>query len=196
MKEYWIILSVVWILVVGHSNGFIWKLSITEKFRKFKVYVNDKERMKEEQFRIQQEILARRKNKSQMKVYFNKVEERRKDASKEVKMMDWKSGEEDPLNRWKEAEKKGKIKPLGYEPEPNKTDSKFGLNVIIPLNPIGIPKYDNGERFDLRLPYAERGYVDPDADVVSKLINGFKGIFKKRPESPSKEGEPSKAPKK
>ena len=68
----------------------------------------------------------------------------------------------------------GKIKPLGYEAEPKKEDSKLGLNVVIPLNPIGIPKYDNGERFDLRLPYAERGYEDPEADVIgNKLVYFF-----------------------
>jgi hypothetical protein len=57
---------------------------------------------------------------------------------------------------------------LGYESEPPKSSSKLGLNIVIPLNPIGMPKYDNGERFDLRLPYAERGYEDPDADVMGK----------------------------
>jgi len=31
-------------------------------------------------------------------------------------------------------------------------------------------EYDNGERFDLRLPYADQGYVDEDADVMGKLF--------------------------
>jgi hypothetical protein len=33
---------------------------------------------------------------------------------------------------------------------------------VVPLFPFGIRKYDEGERFDLRLPYAEDGWVDPD----------------------------------
>lgn len=33
--------------------------------------------------------------------------------------------------------------------------------------------YDAGERFDLRLPYAEQGYVDEDADAMGKLMNIF-----------------------
>ena len=38
-------------------------------------------------------------------------------------------------------------------------------------------EYDNGERFDLRLPYVDQGYEDPDADVMGKLMD----LFKKKP---------------
>ena len=41
-----------------------------------------------------------------------------------------------------------------------------------------VPWYDNGERFDLRLPYADQGYVDEDADVMGKMANFF-GFGKK-----------------
>jgi hypothetical protein len=34
-------------------------------------------------------------------------------------------------------------------------------------------KFDNGGRFDLRLPYADQGYVDEDADVMGKIGNMF-----------------------
>ena len=29
-------------------------------------------------------------------------------------------------------------------------------SIIIPISPIGLPEYDDGERFDLRFPYAEK----------------------------------------
>ena len=41
--------------------------------------------------------------------------------------------------------------------------------IPFPVNPIGMPEYDNGERFDLRLPYVDNGWVDEDADVMGKL---------------------------
>lgn len=40
---------------------------------------------------------------------------------------------------------------------------------------FGIPKYDNGERFDLRLPYVDAGYEDPDADIMGRIKNWFWG---------------------
>jgi len=55
-------------------------------------------------------------------------------------------------------------------------------------------KYDNGGRFDLRLPYAEQGYVDEDADVMGKIGSFFGGGKKKAKEQeklPQKE-EPKK----
>lgn len=116
-----------------------------------------KENEREEQMRLQQEMLARRKNKTKMKEYFETVEKKREATAKESKKNQWakSSNEEDPLEKWKQAKEKGEIKDLGYEAEPPKASSLFGLNIIVPLNPIGVPKYDDGERFDLRLPYAE-----------------------------------------
>eukprot|EP01035_Chromulina_nebulosa_P024650 gene24650-32102_t len=127
-----------------------------------------KDAQREEQWKLQQEILARRKNKTKLKEYFENVEKKRNDLAKEAKSSKWASTKdgEDPITIWQKAKADGKIKPLGYEPEPSKDSSKTGLNIVIPINPIGIPKYDNGERFDLRLPYAERGYEDPEADVM------------------------------
>jgi hypothetical protein len=116
-----------------------------------------KEREKEEQWRIQQEMLARRKNKGKMDEYFKSVEKKREEVQKKASTTLWARSDDrvDPLSKWQETKAKGGINPLGYEPEPDRSTSKTGLNVIIPLNPIGMPKYDNGERFDLRLPYAE-----------------------------------------
>ena len=38
--------------------------------------------------------------------------------------------------------------------------------VIIPQAPFNIPKYDNGERWDLKAKYTDEGYEDADADVM------------------------------
>jgi hypothetical protein len=136
-------------------------------------------RQKEEQWRIQQEILARRKNKPAMKKYFLEKEKKREEEAKEYrKSFRWQKDQSaDVLEDWKKTKAEGKIKPLGYEDEPKKSDSLFGFNIVIPVNPIGRPEMDNGERFDLRLPYAERGYEDPDADVMGKLWSGISGLF-------------------
>ena len=40
-------------------------------------------------------------------------------------------------------------------------EPKFGI--IVPLAPFGMPEYDNGERFDLRLPHVDNGWVDEDS---------------------------------
>jgi hypothetical protein len=139
---------------------------------------------KDEQFRIQQEMLQRRKNKGVMKNYFEGVEKRRKEVSEEAASKKWKDdSNKDPLGKWLEAKKQGKINPLGYEPAPSRSDSKLGFNIVIPVNPIGIPKYDNGERFDLRLPYAETGYEDPEADVIGKFMKGISGLFGGKPKA-------------
>ena len=50
-----------------------------------------------------------------------------------------------------------------------------GARNLIPTQVGG--EYDNGERFDLRLPYVDQGYEDPDADVMGKLMD----MFKKKP---------------
>lgn len=45
-----------------------------------------------------------------------------------------------------------------------------------------MPEYDGGERFDLRLPYVDQGWVDEDADVAGKVAKQFKrfiGLDKK-----------------
>ena len=51
----------------------------------------------------------------------------------------------------------------------------WGARNLIPTQVGG--EYDNGERFDLRLPYVDQGYEDPDADVMGKFMD----LFKKKP---------------
>lgn len=53
-------------------------------------------------------------------------------------------------------------------------------------------KYDNGGRFDLRLPYAEQGYVDESSDVMGKLSSFFGGNKKKKEPEPEPIEEPKK----
>lgn len=157
------------------TSGFSPSLSVRKGNVKSVLY--GKEADKDEQFRIQQEMLRRRRDPKAKAENEARVEARREQATKTVRKQIWnlrvKTDEEDPLVKWKEAMDAGEIKDFGYPDEPPKEASLFGLNIPIPQSPIDVPKYDNGERFDLRLPYAERGYVDKDADVMAKVSNFF-----------------------
>ena len=117
-----------------------------------------KELEREEEYRRQQEVLARRKNNSWQK----EVKDRRARVTRYMKDPDFKKVI-DEENRKKFLEKKA-----AEAPEP-----KFGI--IIPLIPIGMPEYDGGERFDLRLPYVDNGWVDDEADF-GKQIGRFFGF--------------------
>ena len=134
----------------------------------------------DEQWRIQQEILARRKNPTAKAAREARVDARREEASRAVSKSFWNKrvkAEEDPLEQWKQARDAGEVKDFGYPDEPPTESSIFGINIPIPQSPIDVPKYDNGERFDLRLPYAERGYEDEDADVMRKIGSAFNYLF-------------------
>lgn len=193
--KYLLIFIVIIILI-----QFIWSFQCNHKLFQSKLIVpvfmslgntnnfNQKEYEKQEQLRLQQEILNRRKNKTQMKEYFSLREKQREETQKKAKETLWAQSKNniDPLTEWKKAKDEGKINPLGYEAEPTKDSSILGFNIILPVNPINIPKYDNGERFDLRLPYAERGYEDPDADVMGKLANAWNSLFGKKKEDKNK----------
>lgn len=123
---------------------------------------DEKEREKEEQYRAQQEVLNRRKSNSWQKG----VKERRQKASRYLNDPEFKK-QCDEENRKKFLAKKAE-----EGPEP-----KFGI--IIPIIPVGIPEYDGGERFDLRLPYVDNGWVDDDADAF-KQFKRFIGLDKKK----------------
>lgn len=58
----------------------------------------------------------------------------------------------------------------------NKEDENITSGVVVPLLPFGMPKYDAGERFDLRSPYADDGWVDPEE---TDAWAGFKKIGEK-----------------
>tara|TARA_B110000977_G_scaffold103030_1_gene134570 strand:+ start:33405 stop:33980 length:576 start_codon:yes stop_codon:yes gene_type:complete len=58
----------------------------------------------------------------------------------------------------------------------------------LPMASFGMPEFDGGERFDLRAPYADEGWVDPDDDGISNpftlggLFGGKKDIVTKKEE--------------
>ena len=145
----------------------------------------------DEQWRIQQEMLALRKNPKMKAEYMEKVEARRVDTAKKSKQTLWAKNvraDIDPLEKWKAAKEKGLVKDLGYEAPPSKGSSLFGINIPLVASPIDVPAYDNGQRFDLRLPYAERGYEDKDSDVMAKISNVFSNLFGNKKEKEEKEG--------
>ncbi|KAF5837860.1 hypothetical protein DUNSADRAFT_3753 [Dunaliella salina] len=51
-----------------------------------------------------------------------------------------------------------------------KRDERANSGVVVPLLPFGNQEYDEGERFDLRSPYADDGWVDPEE------VDAFAGI--------------------
>eukprot|EP00466_Bigelowiella_natans_P010970 jgi/Bigna1/90850/estExt_fgenesh1_pg.C_810031 len=144
---------------------------------------------KDEQWRVQQEILARRRNKDKQRAYFESIDKKRSDLKKnfDAKRIKYRKGE-DPLGQWKEINK-GKTYKDEYSDEPGysiKIDCRFfsveaelhwsphRRNLPIPIASFGLPKFDNGERFDLRLPYVDQGYVAEDSDDA---WGRFLGIF-------------------
>eukprot|EP00198_Chlamydomonas_reinhardtii_P006669 XP_001696005.1 predicted protein [Chlamydomonas reinhardtii] len=51
----------------------------------------------------------------------------------------------------------------GWKPYEKEIDQKgISGGIVVPLLPFGIKKYDEGERFDLRSPYSDAGWVDPE----------------------------------
>lgn len=126
---------------------------------------------KDEAFRQQQEILARRRDAKRNAKYFQEVDERRGNVEEFFDNRTLKVNEgEDPIHAWKEMKDKGFIDEAGYDEEDEG-------GIIIPMASFGIPKYDRGGRFDLKLPHVEHGYADPDADIMSKAGNAFKNLF-------------------
>jgi hypothetical protein len=46
----------------------------------------------------------------------------------------------------------------------------------LPMASFGMPEFDGGERFDLRAPYADEGWVDPEDDGVANPFT-LGGLF-------------------
>lgn len=162
-------------------NG-IQSLSRGHHWTKHLAYRNEQER--EEQFRIQQEMLTRRKNPKVKAAEQKKVDERREAMSSQVMKTMWAKktpSNIDPLIEWQKAKERGELKDLGYEETTKNRDLRFSIPLI--ASPIDQPAYDNGLRFDLRLPYAETGYEDQSADVMGNIGKAFGGMFKKKSET-------------
>ena len=130
----------------------------------------------EEQWRAQQEMLARRRGSGDMEKYFKKTEARRSEADKKQRdMWAWQkqggSSGRNLLEEWKKRRGSGQISDL--EDQYAEDDKKGGIQ--LPMASFGVGgefgvggKFDNGGRFDLRLPYAEAGYVDEDSDWLGR----------------------------
>merc|ERR1712137_637970 len=64
--------------------------------------------------------------------------------------------------------------------EDGKEDKLKGrIGFVLPMNSIGMPKYDQGARFDLDAPYADKGYVD-EADNGGFSLGRIFGMGKKK----------------
>ena len=140
-------------------------------------------------------MLARRRNPKAKAAEEEKVNKRREQAQAGVMETMWAKktpANVDPLIEWKKAKDQGKLRDLGYEETANNPDLRVSLP--IPLSPIDLPAYDNGLRFDLRLPYAETGYEDESADVLGNMGRALGNLFGKK-EKEVKEP-PSPPPKK
>lgn len=126
---------------------------------------------KDEAFEKQQEILARRRDKNRNSDYFEEIKKRREAIEQyyDKRRLKVPHGE-DPIVAWKKLKEEGLIDESAY------TELDEG-GIPIPMASFGIPQYDNGGRFDLRLPHVEIGYTDEDADVMSKAGNALKKLF-------------------
>lgn len=126
---------------------------------------------KDEAFQQQQEILERRRNKKKNSEHFEEIRNRRSSIEEyyDKRRLKVPIGE-DPIIAWK------KLKDEGLVDESQYTEFDEG-GIPIPMASFGIPKYDNGGRFDLRLPHVEIGFTDPEADVMGRAGNAIKSMF-------------------
>jgi len=123
------------------------------------------ERRKQEEFEKQQAILAKRKAGKTM----GGVQERRAKVSEKMR-----GDREKRLNPDLEAWKVENAKRQSLEEYNAENDAVGGLP--LPMASFGIPRFDGGERWDLRLPYADAGYVDENDEGI---LEGAKGFWKK-----------------
>eukprot|EP00775_Hariotina_reticulata_P011521 gene11521-11664_t len=127
-----------------------------------------KDTEKEEMFRAQQEMLeARRAGKALQ----GANERRRKVAETVAERKAARKAERDALGR---GEMPDSLKD--WRNYKNKEDETATSGLVVPLLPFGMPKYDAGERFDLRSPYADDGWVDT---TETSAWDGFKKISEK-----------------
>ncbi|KAK9828584.1 hypothetical protein WJX72_000880 [[Myrmecia] bisecta] len=129
---------------------------------------------RQEQIRLQQEVLRRRRSNSWQK----DVDERRAKVKRYNTDPEFKKQIDEDKRARAKAEREAKGEP-----------PKWGI--IVPLAPFGMPEYDLGERFDLRLPHVDNGWVDEDADMFKMIGNLFKGKKKGQAEDTPAPGKKS-----
>jgi hypothetical protein len=88
-------------------------------------------------------------------------------------------------------ERRARVKAEKEAAEAERGPVRF-FSIPIPTNPVGMPEYDNGERFDLRLPYVDNGWVDEDADVMGRLGRWLGSLGKGSQKDEKGEGEGKK----
>lgn len=138
----------------------------------------EREAAKERMWQEQQEILANRR--AGNRDWVEKANKRRQKATAMVRSKeDEKREARELLAKGIRPEKK-ETKKRGDGYYDGKEDPKGGI--IIPLAPFGRPEFDNGERFDLKAPYTDEGWVDPDADPWKWA----KGLFGKNKDKDGK----------
>jgi len=138
---------------------------------------------KDEQFRMQQELLEMRRTGGAIK---EANARRQKVAEVVAERKAARKSERDALARGEMPESLGKWKNYA-----NKDDAEGTSGIVVPLLPFGMRKYDEGERFDLRSPYADDGWVDPEETdawagfkkIGEKLLN-FSGKSKQEERKP------------
>jgi hypothetical protein len=118
----------------------------------------DKQR-KEEEWRAQQEMLARRRNPQKMAEYMREVDTKRAEAmaaDAELRELQQRGGG-DKLDEWKQLRAEGKVKASGQERDAG--SARLGSEGLI------------AERIDEQLPYIDDGYVDQSQPDLMEGIN-------------------------
>lgn len=144
---------------------------------------NSKDVEKEEMYRQQQELLEARRSGRTLQ---DANQRRAKVAETLAERKAARKAERDALARGEMPET---LK--NWRNYANKEDETATSGLVVPLLPFGMPKYDAGERFDLRSPYSDDGWVDPDETdawagfkkIGEKLLN-FGGQTKKQEQKP------------
>lgn len=144
---------------------------------------SEKELQKEEMYRQQQEMLEARRSGTSLQ---EANQRRAKVAETVAARKAARRAERDALAR---GEMPDSLKD--WRNYSNKEDETATSGLVVPLLPFGMPKYDAGERFDLRSPYADDGWVDPEETdafagfkkIGEKLLN-FSGKTKKQEVKP------------
>jgi hypothetical protein len=140
---------------------------------------SDRQLAKEDQWRVQQELLQARRTGSFIR---DASDRRRKVAETLAERKNARAAEKAALARGEIPESLSSWKNYKRK-EDAAADGRSGFGgIVLPLNPLGNREYDEGERFDLRSPYADGAYVDDDEETAwdslrnagRKLLN-FKG---------------------
>jgi len=115
---------------------------------------------RDEQWEIQQEMLRARRG---GKAIDENVTERRKKVSKY-------------MNNTMDAEEKAEIDAKNREAAAALSKEAVKGGIPLPMASFGMPEFDGGERFDLRGPYVEEGWVDEEEQGEGPF-SGLRKLF-------------------